>query len=77
MTIQTERVEGSDLKVGDVLSGLWFAQGNRVRVLALTPYNGPLARLWGGPGKARIAAFDVGPGMTIEPTATFDRLVLS
>lgn len=75
MTPKTEKTDGSDLKVGDVLSGLWFARGNRVRVLALTPYNGPLAHLWGGPGKARIASFDVGPNMTIEPDATFERLV--
>ena len=53
-------VQGSEIKVGDVLS-TW---GGKVRVTELRPYDNDYARL-NFPNGARLASFDKGPGMTV------------
>lgn len=60
---------GSELKIGDAIE-IWF--GPKVdRIVALTPYTGPLAHLF--PKGASIAAFQVSRlGMTIDHGAQFN-----
>lgn len=66
-----ETVSGSDLQVGDAID-TWMG---RKRIVALRPYTGPLAELWSG--RAQVADFDIGLGMTIEPDARFSRVAVA
>lgn len=56
---------GGELKLGDVIN-TW---AGKKRIVALTPYTGPLAHLW--PKGARIAKFDIGSSMTIPNDEPF------
>lgn len=62
------RVLGSDLQRGDVISVWW--KPHKVQIASLVPYIGALSKLW--KGRAKIAAFHIGPGMTIEPDSTYE-----
>lgn len=75
----TEKVFGRDLKVGDRIAP-WG--GRTATITDLTPYVGALAYLWKDQGGARMACFTcragdewTGPGMTIEPQGTYDRVI--
>lgn len=67
----TERVKGSDLKPGDAVEVWW--QPNRDQIVSLEPYRGPLAYLFGE--GAQIAAFAVGPAMTIDNADNYNRVI--
>jgi len=71
MTASTEIALGHELNIGDVID-TWMG---RKRIVAIRPYFGPLAYLWNG--EARIAEFDIGLGMTIEPYARVPRVALA
>lgn len=58
----SERVFGSELRVGDVIE-VWWAP-RRDQILSLAPYHGPIAHVF--KSGASTASFAVGPGMTID-----------
>jgi len=60
---------GKDVQVGDALNIL----GRMVRVIAIRPYDNAFARKVWPEGGVRIATFDIGGGITLEPFGRFDR----
>lgn len=67
----TQSVLGKDLKVGDVVTGLYWSPTHNDVITSLEPYNGPLAYLW--PDGAQIARFALCKGgMTIDNEETFE-----
>jgi hypothetical protein len=68
--METERVYGKDLKVGDTIKVWWTP--TRDTIVSLEPYRGPLGYLF--PGGAQIAGFAVGPGLTIDNEDLYNRI---
>lgn len=66
-----ERVEGKDLRVGDVIE-TWWTPG-RDTVVEIRPYTGPLLDLLGAGTRIAVFAICVS-GMTISPDDDFARV---
>ena len=60
------KTRGDELKIGDVID-TW---AGKKRLVSFEDYRGPLADLF--PEGARIAAFDIGGGMTIPNNELYD-----
>lgn len=62
---------GRDLKVGDVVTGLFWSPTHQDVITSLEPYNGPLAYLW--KDGAQIARFALCKGgMMIDNGEAFE-----
>jgi len=69
MRDKPEYVLGSDLRIGDTIEVWW--QPRRDTIVSLSPYRGPLASIF--PSGAQIAAFAIGPSMTIDNGGLYER----
>lgn len=61
-------IKGSEVKVGDAL----MVCGRYVRIVAIRPYDNAFARSVWPKGGVRLADYDIGGGIALDPNAIFE-----